>query len=192
MGMPRYFAEYGGWNSVFASRYFYAALAVSGLGYWYFQRPNWWDLVMSVIPDLVGFAIAGVAIFVSLGSDSLRSTIAGKEPGSEKSSPFIAFMSMFTHFVMVQLIALVVALLAKFFYETENPPFKFMLDVGVQLRSCFWWLGGLFFSYAVMLCISLAIEIFRLSTMIDEFQTNENEFMARQAEERAKAEDGRH
>lgn len=174
MGMPRYFGEYGGWNSIFASRYFYAAAVVSGLGYWYFQQPKWWDLVTSVVPGLVGFAIAGVAIFVSLGSDALRSTIAGKVPGSCDQSPFIAFMAMFTHFVMVQLIALVLALLAKFFYETLKPPFATLVEIGFMLKPFFWWLGGLFFSYAVMLCLSLGTEIFRLATMIDDFQTQEN------------------
>lgn len=185
MGMPRYFAEYGGWNSVFASKYFYAAVAVSGLGYWYFQQPKWWDLVTSVVPGLVGFAIAGVAIFVSLGSDALRSIIAGKEAGSTATSPFIAFMSMFTHFIMVQLIALVLALVAKFFYETASPPSAALVDVGVTLRPIFWWLGGLFFCYAVMLCLSLATEIFRLATMIDDFQSQENEIAAEEARRRA-------
>lgn len=185
MGMPRYFVEYGGWNSVFASKYFYAAAAVSGLGFWYFQQPKWWDLVTSVVPGLVGFAIAGVAIFVSLGSDALRSIIAGKEPGSKDSSPFIAFMAMFTHFIMVQLIALVLALVAKFFYETTAPPSAALVEVGVTLRPLFWWLGGLFFCYAVMLCLSLATEIFRLATMIDDFQTRENKYLADEAARRA-------
>ncbi|MBN5078242.1 hypothetical protein JY424_01035 [Stenotrophomonas maltophilia] len=181
MGIPRYFVEYGGWNSVFASKYFYAAAAVSGLGFWYFQQPKWWDLVTSVVPGLVGFAIAGVAIFVSLGSDALRSIIAGKEPGSNDTSPFIAFMAMFTHFIMVQLIALVLALVAKFFYETTAPPSAALVEVGVTLRPLFWWLGGLFFCYAVMLCLSLATEIFRLATMIDDFQTRENKYHADEA-----------
>ncbi|MEB1524295.1 hypothetical protein VDQ97_04805 [Xanthomonas campestris pv. campestris] len=111
---------------------------------------------------------------VSLGSDALRSTIAGKVPGSCDQSPFIAFMAMFTHFVMVQLIALVLALLAKFFYETLKPPFATLVEIGFMLKPFFWWLGGLFFSYAVMLCLSLGTEIFRLATMIDDFQTQEN------------------
>lgn len=187
MGMPRYFVEYGGWNSIFASKYFYAAAAVSGLGYWYFQQPKWWDLVTSVVPGLVGFAIAGVAIFVSLGSDALRSIIAGKEPESTETSPFIAFMAMFTHFIMVQLIALVLALVAKFLYETASPPSAALVDVGVGLRPLFWWLGGLFFCYAVMLCLSLATEIFRLATMIDDYQTLENVRLAEEAKAREQA-----
>lgn len=174
MAMPRYFREYGAWNSVFSSRYFYAALLISGLGYWYFQQPKWWDLVTSVVPGLVGFAIAGVAIFISLGSDALRSIIAGKEPGSSKPSPFIAFMAMFTHFIVVQLAALVFALVAKFFYETSNPPVSSLVQVGVHLKSGFWWFRGLLFCYAVMLCLSLAVEIFRLATMIDDYQSDVN------------------
>lgn len=183
MAMPRYFREYGAWNSVFTSRYFYAALLISGLGYWYFQQPKWWDLVTSVVPGLVGFAIAGVAIFISLGSDALRSIIAGREPGSNKPSPFIAFMAMFTHFIVVQLAALVVALLAKFFYETSNPPVISLVQVGLQMKSVFWWFGGLLFCYAVMLCLSLAVEIFRLATMIDDYQTDVNAGPGPQGEE---------
>lgn len=175
MRMPRYFREYGAWNSVFSSKYFYAAVAISCLGYWYFQQPKWWDLVTSVVPGLVGFAIAGVAIFISLGSDALRSIIAGKVPGEDKPSPFIAFMAMFTHFIVVQLAALVVAILAKFFYETSNPPSVGLVQASLHLKPVFWWFGGLLFCYAVTLCLSLAVEIFRLATMIDDFQTSENE-----------------
>lgn len=174
MKLPRYFVAYGGWNSVFSSRYFFLALAMVSLGSGYFLRAKWWDLVTSVVPGLVGFAIAGVAIFISLGSDALRGIIAGKTPGSQEPSPFISFMAMFTHFIVVQLLALVAALLAKFMYETQQPVITGLVDLGVQLRSPFWLVGGLLFCYAVALCLSLAIEIYRLATMIDDFQTMQN------------------
>ena len=174
MKFPSYFETYGGLNSVVKSRYFWAAVATTALCSKYYTQPGWWELAISIVPGLVGFSIAGVAIFVSLGSDSLRSVIAGKRVGSEEPSPFLTFMSMFTHFIVVQLLALFIALVSKALFDVApiSPnPFE---AIAVSLKNPFWLLGGLTLSYAVILCAALALEIYRLARMIDTFQTVQN------------------
>lgn len=174
-GFPRYFEAYGGLNALVKSRYFWVAAVVTAACSRYFTTPKWWDLSISVVPGLVGFSIAGVAIFVSLGSDALRSRIAGRMPGEAEDSPFMAFMAMFTHFIVVQLLALISAFVAKAFYDArpliDNP----LAGLASDLRSPFWLLGGLCFTYAIFLCVALAVEIYRLASMIDDYQTRLNE-----------------
>ena len=172
---PSYFDVYGGFNSVFRSKYFFGAIAMTIVLGRYFTSAGWWDLSVAVIPGLVGFSIAGVAIFISLGSDKLREVIAGRRKGSTVPSPFLKFMAMFTHFIVIQLMALVFALGAKAFYEAAPWEANFMAPMTYAIREPFWLVGGLFFSYAVLLCVALAIEIFRLAWMIDEHQSVENE-----------------
>ena len=171
---PKYFVIYGGFNAMATSVYFWGAAVLTALCYKYFASPDWWSLVLNVVPGLVGFSIAGVAIFVSLGSDRLRASIAGREPGSDDSSPFIDFMAMFTHFIVIQLLALVVAVASKALYESpidQRSPLVLLVD---PIRNPFWLVGGFLFLYATLLCVALALEIFRLAEMIDEFQTREN------------------
>lgn len=175
MAFPAYFEQYGGVNSVIRSRFFWCAVVITTLMAAFFSSEKWWELAISVIPGLVSFSIAGVAIFVSLGSDALRAVIAGKKAGSSESSPFVGFMSMFTHFIVIQLLALLSALLAKAFYVTPPQGLEAIAVLLDGLKVPFWLLGGLLFNYAILLCIALAIEIYRLAEMIDEFQTVENE-----------------
>ena len=171
---PQYFEVYGGLNSLVKSKYFWCAIALTLVCSRFFLTPSWWELATSVIPGLVGFSIAGVAIFVSLGSDSLRAVIAGKEPGDTEESPFVQFMAMFTHFIVVQLAALIFALVADALYSAKPIANNPLADLAESIRPPFWLLGGLLFLYAIFLCIALAVEIYRLATLIDRFQTAEN------------------
>ncbi len=170
-----YFQVYGGLNEVVKSPYFYGALLTTLVASRYLLEPGWWDLVISAVPGLVGFSIAGVAIFISLGNDSLRSVFAGRDPGETAHSPFMKFMAMFTHFIVIQLAAFILAYLAKAIYESPAFPIPEIVDLVDSGRYVFWFIGGLAFSYAVFLSMALALEIYRLARMIDEFQTAENE-----------------
>lgn len=177
---PKYFEAYGGLNAIVASGYFWVAVVLTALCYKYFGKADWWGLVLDVIPGLVGFSIAGVAIFVSLGSDKLRASIAGKVPGNDDSSPFVDFMAMFTHFIVVQLLALLVAVVSKALYNSPVAPSGMYVEFAEALKGPFWFVGGLLFIYATLLCVALALEIYRLAEMIDQFQTRENERMHRE------------
>jgi hypothetical protein len=170
-GFPRYFEAYGGLNALVKSKYFWTAVLIAGACSRYFTTPRWWELSIAIVPGLVGFSIAGIAIFISLGSDQLRSRIAGKMPGDNTESPFMAFMAMFTHFIVVQLIALVCAVIAKAFYDAREITTNPLAGLASDLKAPFWLLGGFCFIYAIVLCVALAIEIYRLASMIDAFQT---------------------
>jgi hypothetical protein len=178
---PKYFDEYGGLNAVVKSKYFFFAFLTTAMISRYFATPYWWELSIAVVPGLVGFSIAGVAIFVSLGSDSLRSVVAGKRPGSNNSSSFMSFMAMFTHFIVVQLLALLFAFIAKALYEAKPIQENLLYAVAESLKEPFWVLGGLLLIYALFLCVALAVEIYRLAAMIDDYQTVENEIAAAEA-----------
>lgn len=170
-----YFSEYGGINSILLSPFFYLALAATVVSYHYFTTPKWWDVVISVIPGLVGFSIAGVAIFISLGNDSLRAVFAGRDAGSTESSPFMKFMAMFTHFIVIQLIALLCAFTAKAMFEVEPVWSSILVNQINAGKDPFWLFGGFCFFYSIFLSMSLAIEIYRLARMIDEYQSTVNE-----------------
>lgn len=172
--IPRYVRAYGGINSLLSSYYFWISIAITIICSEFFISPNWWDISISIIPDIVGFSIAGVAIFISIGSDELRSKISGRLPGETDESPFISFMAMFTHFVMTQLAALLIAIISKLLYSLRPPDFSFLTNISEAIKPVFWLLGGFTFIYSLLLCMALVLEIFRLSFMIDDYQTRIN------------------
>jgi len=174
MCFPKYSDDYGGLDVLVASKYFWLSVVAAIVCSRYFGAPGWWDLVLGVVPGLVGFSIAGVAIFVSLGSDKLRASLAGAMPNKVETSPFIDFMAMFTHFIVTQLIALVVAIVSKALYQSPISAASPLVSYAEPFKEPLWWLGGFFFIYAVLLCVALAVEIYRLATIIDDFQTREN------------------
>lgn len=171
---PKYFRAYGGLNALVQSRYFILAAVTSVMCWRYFTSPKWWDIVLSIVPGLVGFSMAGVAIFVSLGSDSLRAVIAGKKKGESDESPFMSFMAMFTHFIVVQLLALIAAFLSKAMFEGRPIQIAVLVELVNEFKNPFWVFGGFCFLYAMFLCVALAVEIYRLASMIDDYQTAVN------------------
>lgn len=166
-----YFGEYGGLNAIVSSPFFWAAVALCGIVSRYFMQPGWWEVVISVVPGLVGFSIAGVAIFISLANDALRSLIAGREPDEKESSPFIKFMAMFTHFIILQLGSFLFAFVAKALYQTTPVGSAALIEAINEYKNIFWLAGDLLFCYATFLTIALVLEIYRLARMIDEFET---------------------
>ncbi len=189
-GAPSYFKVYGGWRAIFRSYFFYAGVSAAVLGWSFFSKANWWDTVISVVPGMVGFSIAAVAIFFSLSGSELRKILAGEDAG--ESSAFMDFMAMFTHFIVVQVIALSLALLSKFAYAVPSPPAKCCQEIVEILRAPFWLAGGIVFCYGIALCFAVAVEVYRIARIVDAYQTACNK-QAEQEQiddrERATAED---
>lgn len=167
-----YFKVYGGWKSIFTSPYFYGGVAATVIGLSFFQKAQWWDTVLSVVPGMIGFSIAAVAIFFSLSGSELREILAGEEDG--ESSAFMDFMAMFTHFIVVQVVALSLGLLSKFAYATSPVPVSCIRDVVEVLRIPFWLIGGVVFCYGIALCFAVAVEVYRIARIVDDFQTASN------------------
>ncbi|WP_146224458.1 hypothetical protein [Pseudomonas fulva] len=161
-----YWRIYGGWKAVFTSLYLCMAVVVSAICYFLWSKPSWWDVVISAVPTMLGFTLAGLAVF--LGMDSkFSSVIAG---GNGKgTSPFLQLIASFVHFVVVQVLALVAALLAKstFFYIAGLPSWYYQLiDI---VRPFVWCIGFTLFVYAVFSMLAATFTIFRTTQWYDAF-----------------------
>jgi hypothetical protein len=161
-----YWKLYGGVTAVASSLYFFFSVMLSLACFYIWVSPGWWDIVISAVPTMLGFTLAGLAVF--LGMDSkFNAVIAGGS--DEDPSPFLLMIAAFVHFVVVQVLALAYALVAKStFFVVPGMPHIFYEVVSLG-RPILWFLGFLLFVYAVFSMLAATFAIFTASRWFDEF-----------------------
>ncbi|MCU7494750.1 MAG: hypothetical protein HF314_12085 [Ignavibacteria bacterium] len=172
-----YWTTYGRTKELLQSLYFWMAIIITGLSFNIWFNPDWWSLVLGVIPNLMGFSLGGFAIFLAFGDNQFLSIIRGSNENG-KSSPFINLSASFVHFILVQMLALLSAIAAKSLYI----PFpEWILNIftslGISetfiwgfasiLRTIGWFLGFFLFIYALFTAIAATMAIFRLTRWFD-------------------------
>jgi hypothetical protein len=168
--VPGYFELYGGWKSIRESKYarwsLVASLVVSPL--WF--APGWWDIVFAISPSLAGFALGTFALLMGVGDERFRRLLGGTRNG--KPSPLMRTSATFTHFIVVQCLALGYAILARAYYFEapgwllERAPWWPDLQ---KLAWILWALGIWLFTYSVSLTVASALALFTYVGWFDRF-----------------------
>jgi hypothetical protein len=128
------------------------------VGLW--LTPEWTKVVVSVLPNLLGFTLGGYAMFMGFGSDDFKRAISGT---SEDHSPYLSASSAFMLFVGIQMLALLYALVAdSLYFSTPNALVQYLpaIDVLATLGGA---LGYFLFMYSLALALRAAIRVFRLT-----------------------------
>lgn len=186
--LARYWRAYGGFGALGRSAYFRLALIVALLhwGTWTsvtnFSSPTptgWWDTVLTVLPNILGFLAAGYAILTSYGSEGFRGALAGRKAGQTSDSPFVMVNASFVHACLVATAALVVALTARAFAQLPGDALaRRSLETiktvfGSWLGWACWFVGYFLFIYALALTAATVINVFQLGLWFDSHRTNE-------------------
>jgi hypothetical protein len=162
----------GGWKANVRSADFWLSLVVWAICYHFWLEETWWEQVISVLPNLLGFTLGGFAIFLGFGSDAFRGVISDAD---EKKSPYISVSAAFLIFVSMQVFALLFAFCAKaVHFETPQvlAEWKAWIKYGDVFASG---LGYFIFIYSIALALRSAVRIFRLSRWYHEFIVIETE-----------------
>lgn len=185
----RYWVAYGGLKAVTLSPYFHLSLLITIISYGSWINPNWVDTPISVLPNVIGFSLGGYAIWLALGDEKFRYTISGKsKDGSD--SPFIKVNATFVHFIILQVISLLFALIVK-----SKPLYNSPLDWQHYALNIAPWLydfsniahivasfvGYLLFIYAILSALAATMAIFRIAGWLEIYHIKQN-----QQEERRK------
>jgi hypothetical protein len=185
----RYWVAYGGLKAVTLSPYFHLSLLITIISYGSWINPNWVDTPISVLPNVIGFSLGGYAIWLALGDEKFRYTISGKsKDGSD--SPFIKVNATFVHFIILQVISLLFALIVK-----SKPLYNSPLDWQHYALNIAPWLydfsniahivasfvGYLLFIYAILSALAATMAIFRIAGWLEVYHIKQN-----QQEERRK------
>lgn len=163
----RYWQAYGGWKALIRSFYAHSAILLTILFWGTWTKEGWWETVISVAPSIFGFSIGGYALLLAFGDEKFQKLMANAEVRG--SNAFIDLCSAFTHFVLMQFLALIIALGAKAFF-IEPPRWlghwpDWIWNLITAVRYIFWFCGELIFIYAILCGAAATMRIFRLAEM---------------------------
>lgn len=178
--IKRYFDGYGGYRAMLSSPYFLFSIILSALMYGTWIKAGWWNDPIGILPSLIGFTLGGYAILTAFGDQKFKELISGKyklEDGTYSSSPFLSVSFAFVHFIMMQILALTFALIAKsqplsiLFRAISHTP----LPCEALIQGFLWFVSYTVFIYALMCSIAATLALFRITDWYDEFITAEKE-----------------
>lgn len=166
----RYWRAYGGRGALLRSPYLHLAGLLLVATYATWSAKDWWDQVISVLPNLLGFTLGGFAVFLGFGDEKFRSLLA--EPDEDEldaPSLYVKLCATFVHFILVQVIALLSAILAKswwFFFawpDSVRLVIPWMNLIGGAL-------GYGLFLYAVTSVLAATMHVFRIANFYEAHQ----------------------
>lgn len=153
-----YIRIYGGGKALLKSPYLALALVISAICHpaWAHPgfKPEWYNLPLQIIPNMLGFTLGGYAILLAFGDKEFLKLMAGKREGEQGPSPFMVINGSFVHFIVLQVLSLLLALIA--------------LCMGIS-TGLFAAVGFTVFVYAILTAIAATFSIMNVSNSFDIF-----------------------
>ncbi len=169
----RYWRAYGGLSSLLRSPYFHLSIFLSLLTGHIWNNEAWWEQVISTLPNLLGFTLAGFSMFIGFGDERFRSMLADPDEGEveQRDQPtiYLALCSTFVHFIVVQIVALLYAIVAKALWF-HVPCLDSVREYLQILRFFAWGFGYLLFLYALTSALAATMHVFRIASMYEQFR----------------------
>jgi hypothetical protein len=166
----RYWVAYGGMRALVRSPYLHLALAVLAVTSHFWIFSDWWTQPLTIIPNLLGFSLGGLAMLLSFGNAEFQKFITEKDDASPaEPTAFIEVSASFVHFMLLQLAALMVAIIfnALDFYLPWPVCFRQAIDL---LTTLFSGLGYLLFLYSIAAMVAAVFAVFRMTSWFEIFQ----------------------
>lgn len=162
--IKRYWNTYGALKALVSSPYLHASCLIALMLFPLWTNQSWWDLPLSILPNILGFTLAGFTIWLGFGNDSFRALISKSKPNG--ASPYMGVSAGFAHFVIVQLLALLAALFAKASHSVAFPIDADDAYLNVAIASGDF-LGFLLFIYALLSALAATLGVFRAASWAD-------------------------
>ena len=157
----------GGWKAFLRSSDLWISLFVWAVSWHAWTRKDWWIDVIATNPSLLGFTLAGFAIFLGFGSEDFKKLIAERQ---EERSQYLSVSAAFLYFVMVQVAGLLCALVAKATYFDAPHAFGGCVGSVLYYGGIVFWAGSYFlYVFGILLAFRAAMRIFRLSRWYHSF-----------------------
>ncbi|MGZ4953596.1 MAG: hypothetical protein ACXV8Q_00670 [Methylobacter sp.] len=176
----RYWSAYGGWWGLLTSPYFHFSILVTLVLHDSWLNSSWYSIPISVLPNLIGFSLGGLAIWLAFGDDRFRNLLLDKEE-SEKHSAYVVTSSSFVHFVFIQFSALLFAICAQALnYSVNDGSFvaHFLNKLSLPINYFSSWrpyasgIGFLLFVYALLSGIAATFQVFRMITLFEKINNH--------------------
>lgn len=174
--LKRYWRVYGGIYALLTSPYFWVSLFFTGALYPQWSEPLWWEDVLSIMPSLLGFSLGGYAMWIAIGDDNFRKLISGEDKGG-KPSPYMEVNAAFVHFIVCQMLAIFLGLLAKTYYIDLSRTNWLLVTFGSHFKIIVLLLYGFsyfVFIYALSTALAATFALLRVSSWYDMYQSDDN------------------
>lgn len=158
-----YWRAYGGITALISSPYLVISFVVAGLlsGFCYafvdYNNVDYFGFILSVVPSLLGFTLAGYAILMSFGSEKFLKIISGEFEDGEPS-PFMKANGAFVHFIVLQLLAVFAGLIGKI--------------LAIQNMLIVWFCYWIFF-YSLLSGLAAAFAVLNMAGWFDDIIGND-------------------
>jgi hypothetical protein len=155
--LKTYWRLYGGTFAFFNSPYLFVAVVLTCLCHKLWAvRPIaiWPDISFSVLPSLMGFSVAGMTVLLAFSDSKSLRAITQK---GRSDSYFVQTVANLFHFLFVQTIALVLAILAKAFPWAPVPVPGYILS----------FFGVLALTYAIFVAIAAAGQLLNTALIVN-------------------------
>lgn len=167
----RYWKAYGGLCALVTSGYFWTSVVVTLCLFNLWTNQGWWDPVLSIMPNLLGFSLGGFALWLAIGDDGFRKEISSKD-NEEQYSIYTSINASFVHFIMLQILAITCALLAKsfdFVLPADSWPVKYFGNYYYSLCTAGAFIGFFLFVYALFSALAATMGLFQITFMYEHF-----------------------
>lgn len=168
----RYWITYGGWPAVIKSPYLHLSLIFLALTSHYWLTSPWWEQPLSIVPSLLGFSLGGLAMLLSFGNTRFQTFVSERDKGPDSDpSALMSVAASFVHFMLLQLLALLVAIIfnSLYFYVPWLDPIRPFLVLCNILFSA---IGYFIFLYSILSMVAAVFAVFRMTSWFDVFQNS--------------------
>lgn len=166
------YKSYGGIASLLKSRYFQVALGLSIFSAVVLGSNSWASVSISALPSLTGFSVASFAlVFSVLDRKQILSLV---KPDKDGNAPLLSFTAAIAHAVVVQVSAILFAVLEIFSRSTSDiqgfcvisgSPHDCAQFIEI-MSSTFDFLGRFLLIYAIILILAAVLSFFRMVSAI--------------------------
>ena len=172
-----YWKCYGGINALLNSKFLWLSILISIFLYPRWSQPSWWDDVLSIMPNLLGFSLGGFAMWIAIGDDDFRALIAGEDETDDAGSisPYMEVNAAFVHFIILQLSSIIFALFAKTYFFILNPStpyYEMIVKILPYVITPGYFISYTIFIYAIFSGLASTFALLRVSKWYDMHQTN--------------------
>lgn len=164
----RYWTTYGGMSALFQSAYLHAAFVLLIITSHFWLSEKWWEQSISVLPNLLGFSLGGFAMFLGFGDEKFRAILAEKDD-DEITSAYLSLCSSFVHFIFIQFLALIFAIIARSLDFYMPPPTGIGRAV-IWSGHVFHGIGYLLFLYSITSMLAATMAVFRTCSWYEKAQ----------------------
>lgn len=167
----KYWHAYGGFAAVLRSPYTWLAVLITAVCFPVWTSPEWWELPIGALPDLMGFTLGGLAVFLGLSQASVLRALTRRVEDEERVSDLQIIVASFVHFVVVQGVALITAVICKSLHVPVPTYYPFTLvdpqTWAVLTTFSSGLLGFFLFVYALVLALATTMSVFRVARILE-------------------------